>query len=67
MSKLHPKHEEYRVELYKMENCMLLAMLNYEANNPKRGEYYLDLAKQYFTRTAEDARKRLPTLQGSAA
>ena len=64
---LHPDHESYRVELYKMENCMLLAMLNYEHDNPKRGEYYINLAQQYFTRTAEDARGRLPTLQRETA
>jgi hypothetical protein len=39
-----------------MDHCLTLAMLNYEEGKDRRGEYYIDLAGQYYSELIKKAR-----------
>jgi hypothetical protein len=47
---------EYKRQLGVLEHCLLLGRLYYDEGKSNRGEYYLDLAKQYYQEIVEEAR-----------
>ena len=47
---------EYKRQLGVLEHCLLLGRLYYDEGKSTRGEYYLDLAKQYYKDIVEQAR-----------
>lgn len=49
-------HKAWQRQVGIMDHCLTLAMLNYEEGQERRGEYYIDLAQQYYTELVEKAR-----------
>ena len=51
------EHKKWQRQVGIMDHCLTLAMLNYGEGEPKRGEYYIDLAGQYYSELVEKARE----------
>jgi hypothetical protein len=47
---------EYKRQLGVLEHCLLLGRLYYDEGKSNQGEYYLNLAKQYYQEIVEEAR-----------
>jgi hypothetical protein len=53
---LNDGHKAWQRQVGIMDHCLTLAMLNYEEGKKQRGEYYIDLAGQYYSELVEKAR-----------
>jgi len=53
---LNDGHKSWQRQVGIMDSCLTLAMLNYEEGKKQRGEYYIDLAGQYYSELVKKAR-----------
>ncbi len=53
---LNDGHKAWQRQVGIMDHCLTLAMLNYEDGKQQRGEYYIDLAGQYYSELIKKAR-----------